>query len=250
MVAQKSAPGGRKPPVQKSSGNGFLANVPDEKRCKTIKSNKERCKKPAMAGLQVCRSHGGSFPNALAKSNAVKIEKIMNNKLARHGYGQKQVDESHVGANPVTGYLWELRRTAANIITAEEFLAELDPLEITWGRTKEEMKDGVVSYTQQGDPVDPSYTMTVDEAKVNVWVNIYMAERKAYREMLKIGISAGLEERRIRLQETLVLQLNGAISNIAANLGADPNSPEIRRMIRDELIALERPEAAASEMEL
>lgn len=253
MVVHKSAPGGRKPPGQatavKSSGNGFLANVPDEKRCKAIKRDGERCKKPAMAGLQVCRNHGGSFPNALAKSNAVKIEKAMNGKLARHGYGQRQIDENHVGANPVTGYLWELRRTAANIITAEEFLAQLDPLEITWGRTKDETKDSAISYSQSGDPIDGSYTMTVDEAKVHVWVTIYLAERKAYREMLKIGISAGLEERRIRLQETLVLQLNGAIANIAANLGADPNSPEVRRMIRDELIALERPEAAASEME-
>lgn len=255
----KVAPGGRKPPVKAVPvsevvkrprgvrSNGFDAPLDDGKRCTFIKRNGERCKNRALVGTHTCKmpTHGGRFPSVVAKSRLAKATIA----LAKRGYGNNLADENHVGANPVTGYLWELRRTAGNIITCEEYLADLDPSEVIWGRTKREVKDAAVSYGDGGQPQDASYVMEVEEARVHNWAGIYLKERTHYASLLKIGISAGLEERRIRLQETLVLQLNGAIANIAANLGADPNSPEVRRMIRDELIALERPEDAASSME-
>jgi len=216
--------------------------APGAKRCK-------HCKRPAVIGLEVCWAHGGRLPNMKTRAKRARLEMALTK--AGYGSGNNAVAEDHVGANPVTGYMWELRRTAGNIVTAEEFIAALDPKEIIWGKTKEEVKDAALSYSVEGTPVDNSYTMTVEEAKTHMWVAIYMKEREHYGKLLKLGISAGLEERRLRLQEIMVIQLNGAITNIISRLGSDPADPGVRQMVREELLAIENaPEVAATEADV
>lgn len=221
------------------------------KRCTFTRKDGTRCRRPAMKGVNICAtpSHGGSLPGVRAKVKKARLAEVLDSRLFRHGYGTRPVDENHVGGNPVTGYLWELRRTAGNIITCEEFIAELDPNEIIWGKTKHESKDAAVSYTVQGDPVDGSYEMTVEEGKLHMWGVIYLQERKHYAGLLKMGIAAGLEVKRMAMQEAMVLQLNGAITNIISNLGQDPHSAAIRAMVREELIALERPDETALDLD-
>lgn len=230
------------------AGEEFGKGAP---RCTYVRKDGSRCKNAAMTGVNVCSApgHGGRLPSVVEKSRRARLEKA----LARTGYGsgENSVAENHVGANPVTGYMWELRRTAGNIVTCEEFIRNLDPKEIIWGKTKEEVKDAALSYSMEGTPVDNSYTMTVEEAKVHMWVAIYMKEREHYGKLLKVGISAGLEERRLRLQEVMVIQLNGAITNIISRLGQDPADPSVRQMVREELIAIEgAPEVVSTEADV
>lgn len=217
----------------------------EERRCTFVRRDGSRCKQYRMAGLTVCRAHGGRLPGPAKKHKmAVLVEK-----MTKHGYGTRPVPDDHIGANPITGYLWELRRTAGNIITAEEYIGALDPEELIWGKTKYESKDAALTYSADGNPLDNSYELTVEEAKAHMWVNIYMVERKHYATLLSMGIKAGLEEKRLRMQEQLVIRLNGGITNIISNLGHDPADPAIRRMIRDELINLEEPDEIALELE-
>lgn len=195
-----------------------------EKRiCSYIKDDGTRCPVQATSGMNVCVYHA---PAELRK------------------YGGT-VEADHVGAHPVTGYLWELRRTVNNILACEDEIAQLSPDTIIWGTTKIEDKVAAVSYGPDGKPFDGSYRLTVEESRLNMWVRLYGQERDRYTQLVKIGIAAGFEERRIALEEHDVRSLQTVITNVLTRAGLDPASPELRSTIREELLEIERVGAAS-----
>lgn len=65
-------------------------------------------------------------------------------------------------------------------------------------------------------------------AAPNVWLQVYMAERKHLADVTKIAIAANLQTRRLNWAETVADQLIGAMEDLAAQLGHDPHDPKIR----------------------
>lgn len=205
-------------------------------QCIHIKRDGTRCKRAAQTGLERCSTpgHGGTAPSQKAKAAAARQMVIVERR-----YGGASVDESHEGANPVTGLGWELRRTAGKIIAVEERIAELRHYDIVWGRAYEERKDGEPTFGPSGQQSgDTSYDLTRDEAAINLWVQLGLKERQHYAQLCKIAIAAGFEDRRIRLLEDQVLQINDAIGNVISALGHNPDDPAIRAVVRDNLLAL------------
>jgi hypothetical protein len=154
-------------------------------------------------------------------------------KLVQKGYGNTDVDRGHEGANPISGLAWELRRTAGNIVFLQEKLAEMRDEDIVWGQTLEETK-----LSAGHGKNDESYGLTRDEARVNLWVQLFLKERTHYAGLCKLGIAAGFEAQRQRILEEQVLSVNAVLSNIIAALGHDPDKPEVRALVRDQLLEL------------
>lgn len=65
-------------------------------------------------------------------------------------------------------------------------------------------------------------------AAPNVWLQIYMAERKHLADVTKIAMAAGLESRRLDWAEGMADRLLVAFEELASALGQDPNDPAVR----------------------
>lgn len=164
------------------------------------------------------------------------------------GYGNNAVSTEHEGANPVTGLAWEIRTTAGNIEFIRDKLTELSDGELIWGtrsRTvkttlQDELAD-ILGDIEDGPRIprhEDSYTQESQEAGLHVWAQLYLKERRHYVDLLKLAISSGLEHRRISIMEEHVLMVNNAVQNIIAKLGANPEDPAIRKLVKHEFAAL------------
>lgn len=190
-----------------------------EPRPKCSYSNPPVCFYPA---------HGGEtrFHRELAKRTQLRLDL---REVTGQQYGDATVSEDHPGASPLTGYIWELRRSAGKIVAIEGMISQLRTEEIGWGLASQE--------EQEGDDVPGgagSYNRRTYEAKLNNWVELGLRERHHYADLIKIGITAGFEDRRLRIQEILVQQVNGLISNVLSQHGVDPSDPAVRRTVHQE----------------
>lgn len=164
------------------------------------------------------------------------------------GYGNNHVGEDHVGANPVTGIGWELRRTAGNILAIEEELAHLRENELIEGTktvTKrafaDELREVIGDVGDEDEapsrPVD-QYTIVTFEQRLHLWGELYLRERKHYGELVRLAFAVGFEKRKIELIESQVADLNAVITGVIRRLGRDPHEPEMRSIVREEILAI------------
>jgi hypothetical protein len=65
-------------------------------------------------------------------------------------------------------------------------------------------------------------------AAPNVWLQIYMAERKHLADVTKIAMQAGLESRRLDWAEGMADRLISAFEELASSLGHDTTDPAVR----------------------
>lgn len=68
-------------------------------------------------------------------------------------------------------------------------------------------------------------------AQPNVWLQVYMAERKHLADITKIAMAAGLESRRLDWAEGMADRLISAMEDLASELGLDPTAPSVRLQI-------------------
>jgi hypothetical protein len=215
-----------------------LGTLPDAERClATSKATRQRCKKPRMIGLTVCDVHGGS---TLSCRNVNIREKFM------RSYGNNLVADDHVGANPVSGIAWEMRRTAGNIIAIEEELAALREGELVQAEStmmrralQDELRE-LVGDVEDAPPARPgeSYTVVKREQTLHVWGELYLRERKHYADLVRLAFAVGFEKRRIDLMQEQVADLNSVITGMLRALGHDPNDPGVRAVVRQQIISV------------
>lgn len=173
----------------------------------------------------MCRKHGGNLPGVQAKAKRnLAVAPIQKEML---GYGKPVGD-----GDPAEFLMGEIRRTQGHVIWLEERVQMLSQAEMIWNETKFERKD--VSTGEES-----SYDVQTQEAVMSVWIALYHKERQHLVNTIKIALSLGLEERRVRLQEETVTQLNAAITGILRALGKDPNDPDVRQVVRSQLLALD-----------
>jgi hypothetical protein len=151
-------------------------------------------------GTGRCKLHGGSTRSHVAAG----VQELA--RRAMETYGQR------VDTNPVDALLDEVRWTAGHVAWLRERVREIEEAELVWGKTEAVDK-------QAGE--FPG-TDTTEAARPNVWLTLYQAERKHLVDVCKAAISAGIEERRVRLAEQQGEVIVGVIQGILADLNLSP----------------------------
>lgn len=75
-------------------------------------------------------------------------------------------------------------------------------------------------------------------AAPNVWLQVYLIERKHLADITKIAMAAGLESRRLDWAEGMADRLISAMEDLAIQLGHDPADPKIRLLTANALSQL------------
>lgn len=200
-------------------------------KCSGIKTDGTPCKNWAVTGTTVCRKHGAQLPAVRQKAAERRVERVMRNAMAGYGSPLPEGPES----SPESQLLLEIRRTGGHVAFLEEKVASIAHDDIVWGRVLEEVKDAT-GYSEDNH----SYTKSVDQARLSIWVDLYQKERNHLVNVCRIAIAAGFEERRVTAEETASTALNAVIANILYGLGLDPLDPEVRNVVRLGLLELDR----------
>lgn len=191
----------------------------EPKRCKA-KSRRtgEPCKRWPMAGQEVCPTHGGKAPRAKAAAER-RLAQVKAAKYVETFGLPREID-------PRDALLEEVYRTAGAIDWLHDQVQELKAKDVTWGRTEE---------VDKGAGEHPGVDVT-HAAAVNVWVQLWQAERKHLVDVSKAAISAGIEERRVKLAEQQGALLAGVIKSILGDLDLTPEQTKrAPRVVADRL---------------
>lgn len=152
------------------------------------------CTRPAGWGTShprhgKCKLHGGST----ASHTVAAHREIAEQAVKTYGL-PREID-------PTEALLEEVHATAGHIAWLRERIQELEAEALIWGKT-EEIDKGSGEFTG----VD-----TTRAAVPHVWLDLYQRERKHLVDVAKACISAGIDERRVKLAEQMGSKLAGVI---------------------------------------
>jgi hypothetical protein len=148
------------------------------------------------AGSGRCKLHGGCAPS----SRVAGAEELARQAVVTYGLPRD--------ISPTDALLEEVRYSAGHVAWLRERVAELEQADLVWGMTEQAEKTAT----------EFSGTDTTFAAKPNVWLELYMRERKHLVDVTKAAISVGIEERRVKLAEAQGALLNGVIRRILDRL--------------------------------
>jgi hypothetical protein len=158
-----------------------------------------------MTGQARCRNHGGASPQA--KAAAVRRQEERAAVLADEALGLPR------DISPTDALLEEVRWTAGHVQWLRAKVRELQERDLEWGLTKE---------TTGGE--SPGLT---HEAKPSVWYALYTAERAHLVKVTVAAITAGIEERRVRIAESQGALVADVIRRILAEPQLSPAQQEL-----------------------
>ncbi len=174
----------------------------DKPKCGAKKRQGEGCcRRPAgwgtdHPGVGRCKLHGG----ATVSHRDAAVEDLARKAVATYGLARD--------IPAIDALLEEVHWTAGHVAWLRERVAELEPDALVWGVTEE---------SDQQATEFPGIN-TTRGAKPNVWLQLYREERKHLVDVTKAAISAGIEERRVKIAEAQGALLNGVIKRILARL--------------------------------
>lgn len=159
------------------------------------------CKRDPCIGLTKCATHCG-----LSKAERDRIAAdFLASQQARRAvetYGLA------LDVSPTEALLDEVRYTAGHVAWLREKVRELEDADLVWGMTEQ---------AEKGATEFPG-TDTTFGAKPSVWLELYYRERKHLVDVTKAAISAGIEERRVRLAEQQGALVAQVIRSILSDL--------------------------------
>jgi len=167
------------------------------------RGKEENCGSSPVPGGVRCGRHGGNSPKAKAAAEQRIAEQELNQVVGTLGIQEKYPD-----VDPAQALLQEIRISYAHVEWLRGRVAEIEPNELVWGITKTEAGIGA-----QG-PVD----MTVHEAGFNTWYTLYTKEREHFAKLTTMALKAGIEQRRIELEEQKAELVVVALKQIFAQL--------------------------------
>lgn len=206
---------------------GNLAEPTERRRCTAHKKGTggakgERCKAWALKGQKVCRVHGGKAPQALAAGKR-RVAEARALELVQM-YGQK------IETTASEALLEDVQWTAGHVAWLRDRVQEIedravaadaddhdeddDEEEAGFGRRRGGRSSLVWGITRQ--KVGGDDRGTTWEAAPNIWLRLYQSERAHLLKVCSAAISAGIEERKVRMAEqhgALVAQVIRAILN-------------------------------------
>lgn len=180
----------------------MAADHTDTPRCAaTAKGSGEQCKRRPIPGGTVCVKHGGGAPAVRAAADRRLQERQA--VLAAESFGLP------LEVDPHTALLQELHRTAGAVQWLGALVAEMDRDAIAWGKVKETRGTQLEKGAENGKTFS---------AAPNAFVSLWQAERKHLVDVSRACISAGIEERRVRLAESAGQQLAAVIRSVLDRL--------------------------------
>ncbi len=170
-------------------------------KCKARKRNGQPCGKWPRHGQQVCESHGGNSPRALAAAERRLQDEAAEQAVQTYGLP--------VDVSPTEALLDEVKWTAGHVAWLRQQVQAIERDALVWGKT-EEVDKGAGEFVG----VDVTHA-----AAPNVWLDLYYKERRHLLDVCKAAIQAGVEERRVRLAEQQGQLLASVIRAILDDLG-------------------------------
>jgi hypothetical protein len=162
--------------------------------------------------MTVCRRHGGASPQAKAAAERRAERDTAERAAATYGL-PVQVD-------PLDALLGELHRTAGHVAWLGAVVAEASD-----------------------DAALTQVSMTSGMAMPSVWLQLYQHERAHLAKVATDCLKAGVDERRVRMEEATAELIATAFRGFAVELGHDPADPAVRTAFRRHL-AVVRGESA------
>jgi hypothetical protein len=220
----------------------------DADRCTRIKKSGERCGNWALAGVTVCKYHGGTLPSVRAKSEVFKAQR----ETEKHAPRAISHDDPEGRGDLALGM--EIRRTVGWIRYCEAQIALLGAPRA--GESAQEAADEDVSdvlgglqlaeqETQHGTERGEETALSREKwtSGVNVWEEKLRWNRHHLAALTKQWINAGFEAKRLEIQGRTLDVLEKAIDGIVRDLGRNPRDAEVRAIVRKRLeqAATEKP---------
>lgn len=206
------------------------------------KSDGARCTRPPLAGLKVCRMHGGATKTATAIASKARMETKVRHELTRMERLTQLIPETDPEARGDVALVTELRRTVNRIRILDEWIQELGERSVGWGIKTREIKT-MTGFPGEGRG-DESYDSKTFEARMNVYYAIQLEERKHLLQIGKVWIAAGFKARELDLAERQVVAYNNALLELCAALGHDPADPGVRAIVHRVMLGLAQQTAA------
>lgn len=147
-----------------------------------------------------CHFHGGSSPNGRKHA----VEQAARQAVITFGLPR---DISAVDA-----LMEEVRYTAGHVAWLREQVQALEAGQLVWGMTEQVDKSAT----------EFAGTDTTYGAKASIWLELYYRERKHLVDVTKAAITAGIEERKVRLAEQQGALVAQVIRSILADLELSP----------------------------
>lgn len=175
------------------------------------------CRQSKMRSTQRCYRHGGKAPQV--QKAARRRERLAKVTQAVNTYGLP------LDIDPERALLQEVQRTAGHVAWLAEKVQSLDEDALIWGRT-------AVTTEVEAGPEGRRVSRTErEEAQANIWVDLYMRERKHLADVTRIAIGSGIEQRKIEIAQQHIDLFTLVIGQTLASLGHDPSDPRIRALI-------------------
>lgn len=163
------------------------------------------CGKWPMKGQLVCETHGGRAPQNRAAAERRQVDAAARRVMETYG---RPIDTT-----PTEALLEEVRWTAGHVAWLRERVREVETAALAWGKTEE-----VEKTAGEFPGTDITYA-----AAPSVWLDLYQRERKHLLDVCKAAISAGIEERRVRIAESQGALLADVIRRILGDLDLTPD---------------------------
>lgn len=110
--------------------------------------------------------------------------------------------------SPTEALLEEVRYSAGHVAWLREQVRALEAGQLTWGLTELSEKNAT----------EFPGTDRTEAAKPNIWLELYYRERKHLVDVTKAAITAGIEERKVKLAEQQGALVAGCIRAILTDL--------------------------------
>lgn len=189
--------------MQPSQGGRWCEEHQRRECVKPRSRNRGECHGAAVADSDSCRMHIGK------QAAPVIAEAFARRAVETYGLP--------LDVSPGDALLDEVRYTAGHVAWLRERVRELENRDLVWGMTEVAEKNA-----SEFTGTDTTYA-----AVPNVWVELYMRERKHLVDVAKAAIAAGIEERKVRLAEQQGQLVAMVIRGILADLKLTPDQREL-----------------------
>lgn len=181
------------------------------RECSSLRTNREQCHSIAIAGTQPtrCRSHIGG-PRARAKAD-IRVE------VARWTSDLTTLDPA----------ITLLRLMTVAYLRAEQHADELNKILQEHGWV-----DAFVGEAYSTDEDGRSYKVGEYARRLAMWE---MEERKTAADLAVKAVAAGLEERRVRAEESQIVLFAQALDLALTEAGLSERIPEVKSLVAREL---------------
>lgn len=167
--------------------------------CKAHRNDGLPCGFWPVAGLLVCKRHGGGSRLSKEKSAKYKQEEKARKMAVRFA--------DAIEVNPVEALLDLIYHSAGHVkfyLEQVNELVDVDTEKLVWGDTKLMDKTG-------GDDWG---TTSVEEAGVNMWLKLYNDERDRLASLIEKAVKLNIDDRRVQIAENQGRQIGDVLKSI------------------------------------